>query len=82
MARLVFILLILGLITWFYMGGTNKTVAEQGHEQRAARNAVPREKGQNRVPKIRDRLRKWRQSKRRQAAVLGIFSADLLGKFA
>ena len=32
MARLVFILLILGLITWFYMGGTNKTVAEQGHE--------------------------------------------------
>ena len=28
MARLVFILLILGLITWFYMGGTNKTVAD------------------------------------------------------
>ena len=45
MARLVFILLILGLITWFYMGGTNKTVADyKGMSREQLETTKPRAK--------------------------------------
>ena len=73
MARLIFILFMLGFLTWLYMGGTTKTVADYKGMSREELEALCLEKKDKKAcQKNSDRLCKRRESKRRQTAVLGL----------
>ena len=78
MARVIFIMFILGFLTWLYMGGTTKTVADyKGMSRNELETLCLEKKGQKGLPKNSDRLRKRREGKRWQTAVLG-FDASIL----